>query len=208
MNNTIRISVALAVLAVFVVMALGSSPPPITRKNHGTTDFTPQEIKYGRVVNEDLKIVSKEGKFTLEGGEQFDTPFQVYWWKGQGLTGTDTREGHLVNAYDKAARRGGQRVLVYQEGSDEPLHGVLVLNSAIKSAFGPATRSYYVKIPEQKLNTARHGNIAVAYEKMDWRETWENRAYRGSTYLASKSRDRSKEKTWYSWILWLSATPI
>ena len=156
-----------------------------------TTDRGLRPINYGTLVNQELTIKAVDESFTLKGGEQFRTPFMLNLWS------TTFEEKTLANQYQKARALGAKPVMVYIQGVDKPLYGLMIFNQAINAAFGPGSQSYYVRISKDKIDNARYGGISVAYEMMDWRNSW-NDDY-GARY---------EDQTWYSWMLWLSATPI
>lgn len=180
---------AMGIFTVFIAVigAAGSAP---TFVNH--TDRTLRPINYGTLVNTELKIEATDGSFVLQGGEQFHTPFTLNLWN---TTGFDKKS--LANQYSLARQLGAKPVLVHVEGYDKPLYGLLIFNQAINAAFGPGSQSYYVRVSKDKLDNARFGGISVAYEMMDWR----------STYTDETGR-KTQDKTWYSWMIWLSSTPL
>lgn len=179
-----------SLIVVLFIAAAGSMGPTIRQ----TTDFSPVPIRYGTLVNENLRIVAQDGSFELEPGEDFETPFSVYWWNGQApVSGTQ----NLVNEHQQAAEQGARRVRIEMEGEERDLYGLLVFNQAVQSSSGPARQSYYLQVPEDKLQSALNGNVAVAYELIDW----------DHTYTVDGS-PRSRDKTWLSWILWISRTPL
>ncbi len=188
MNNSVFKQIT--IVALFSILALGSAstPPP----TYSTTNYQALDISGGVLANKDIKIVAEDGSFTLEGGKRFSTPFSIYDWNDQ--SDAFTAESKMLDNFPNALRSGAKRVYIYQDGVTQPLHGVLVFNQAIQAAFGPAARSYMVNIPVPKLQAARDGVTAVAWEYMEWKSSWSN----GS----------SKDKKWYSWALWMSAYPL
>lgn len=176
------------IISVFAFLAIGSESVP-----QSTVDWTAKPIRYGIVANKDIRIVAEDGSFELKGGERFETPFSVLAWSGASAN-LFTGSNNLLNHYPTSLQYGAKRVKVYQQGHDEPLYGVLAFNQAIGSAYGPASNSYMVQIPDGKLDAARSGVTAVAYEEMNWRSTWDTGA--------------SSNKTWYAWSLWISAFPL
>lgn len=178
---------ALLVVAGFWLMAAGSAS-----NVYSTSDRTPVKISGGIVANKDIRIVAEDRSFELVGGQRFSTPFSVNDWPSS--SSAFTTSSNMISHYETSLLHGAQLVRVYQEGHEEPLYGVLVFNDAIGAAYGPASRSYMIKIPEDKLEAARSGVTAVAYEKMNWKATW--------------SDGSSSNKYWYGWALWLSSYPF
>lgn len=185
-SRWLRVIMAACTAVVLVIGGVASGPTYIN-----TTDRGLRPINYGTLVNQELTIKAVDQSFTLKGGEQFRTPFTLNLWS------TSFDEQTLANQYQLARTLGAKPVMVYIDGVDKPLYGLMIFNSAINAAFGPGSQSYYVRISKDKLDNARFGGISVAYEMMDWRNSW-NDDY-GARY---------EDKTWYSWMLWLSATPI
>ncbi len=169
-----------------LIGAIGSETAPTWVD---TTDYTRRPINYGTLVNPDVIIKAADGSFTLNGGEQFRTPFVADLWS------VNLPEQTLTDQYPAARNFGAKPVLVYSKGDSKPLHGLLVFNQAINTAFGPGSQSYYLSISKDKMDVAKYGGISVVYEKMDWKQYWNLQA----------EPDR---KVGYGWILWLSATPI
>lgn len=178
---------AIAVLAMFWVLGVGSAASV-----YSTTNRTVVPISGGVVANKDIRIVAEDRSFELVGGQRFSTPFSVNDWAPG--TAAFTSTANMISHYETSLTHGAQLVRVYQDGYEEPLYGVLVFNDAIAAAYGPASRSYMIKIPQDKLDAARSGVTAVAYEKMNWKATW--------------SDGSSSNKYWYGWALWLSSYPF
>jgi hypothetical protein len=194
---TMRSTVAIAGTCILALLALGSASAPTTSY---TTDWTQVPIPHGTLVNTDLRIESTgsswDAHWQANGGKDFTTPFSVYWWSGRAPSGLSTNT--LLDKYQDAYAKGARPVLIHVEGQDRPVHGLIVFNSAIGAAFGPGRQSYYLKIPEDKLRQAINGNITVAYERMSWKSSW----------IRSDTGYGSVDKKWFSWILWMSRTPL
>lgn len=194
---TIRGMVAVVGSCILVLLALGSASAPTTTY---TTDMTRVPIPQGSLINSDLRIQSTgsswDTPWQVNGGEDFATPFAVHWWNGNGPSGLNTNT--LLEKYQDAYANGARPVLIHIEGHEKPIHGLLVFNSAIGAAFGPARQSYYLQIPEDKLQQASNGNLTVAYERMSWKSEW----------IRSDIGYGSADKKWFSWILWMSSTPL
>src|SRR5690606_36984945 len=118
----------------------------------------------------------------------FDTPFAT-----SALWNATIPANTLPNAYTSARQWGARPVVIRQAGRPD-LHGLLLFNNAIAASFGPGSQSYYLNIPQDKLDNARGGNTTVVYEMMRYNVTDE--------YGNATQRD------WYSWILWMSSTPL
>lgn len=173
----------LAALA-FVVAglgALGSASGPYV-------DYTPRPIPSGTLVNRDVTIVAEDGSFQLDAGQQFPTPFST-----SSLWGAQIPANTLVNAYTRARAWGARPVIIRQQGKPD-LHGLLLFNNAIAAAVGPGSQSYYLNLPQDKIDNARRGNTTVVYEMM--------------RYNYIDEAGSSRQNDWYSWILWMSSTPL
>lgn len=168
---------------VAILAGLGCASGPVVN-----TNMTPRPIALGTLVNPDLTIVATDGSFTLEGGRQFNTPFAT-----STLWDTSLTSQSLLEAYPQARAWGARPVTIKQAGRPD-LHGLLLFNNGIAAAFGSGSQSYYVRIAPEKLDNARNGNTAVSYELMDFTRTW-----------TDGSNDKQVQ---YSWVLWISATPI
>ena len=188
-----RLGVSIIGVGILAILAAGSAPT-----YQSLTNYTRKPIQYGELVNKDLRIESVGGawtsKWSVNGGEQFRTPFSVYWWQDQGPSLNDSI---ITSKYQDAYEKGARAVMVHVEGRDQPLYGLIAFNDAVGAAFGPATQSYYVKIADDKIAQAYAGNITVSYEKMTYKGEWRN-----------DSGYNSKDYKWYSWVLWLSKTPL
>ena len=187
LNNRITKGLAsLVTVGVFMLLAAGSGP-----MYQDTTDYTKVDVKSG-IIESDIKIVAADGRFELKPGERFVPPFYSDLWLCQNL---DTR--NILESFDAARNCGAIDVKVYVGDNPEPLYGLLALNRSIKAAFGPAARSYLIKVPQNKVNVARAGNTAVIFEYMTWKESWRSDTGYGS----------STEKN-YGWVLWISSVPF
>lgn len=187
-----RFSLAVVGAGILGIMAVGSGPT-----FQSLTNMSRVPIEYGTLVNENVRIESYGSEWyapwSVGGGEDFKTPFSVYWWSSQGPDIAIPPTNDYIEAHEAGARQ----VKIFVDGHDGPLYGLIVFNDAIESAFGPAKQSYYLKIPEDKLREAMNGNISVAYERMQWKDE----------YINDYGR-QSKDKRWFSWILWMSKTPL
>lgn len=173
-------------LAAFAVVvaglgAIGSASAPYM-------DTSPRAIETGTLVNRDVTILAEDGSFQLQGGAQFQTPFAT-----SALWGATIPANSLANAYTNARGWGARPVVIRQAGKPD-LHGLLLFNNAIGAAFGPGSQSYYLNLPQDKLDNARRGNTTVVYEMM--------------RYNITEAEGPQRQKDWYSWILWMSSTPI
>lgn len=189
-----RVALALGGALLLGLLAAGSGPTYVP-----LTKYSRVEIPYGTLVNKNVRIESAGGTWaqpwSVGGGEDFRPPFTVYWWNGYEPSGLN--DGTILNMYQAAYDKGARPVLIHVEGQREPIHGLIVFNSAIEATFGPARQSYYLQIPEDKLRQAMSGNMSVAYEYINYRKEWQN------DYGYQK-----QDVKWYSWILWMSRTPL
>jgi len=188
------IATAMAVLGMLLI-AMGSDEPTPRLINY--TDSTPVPIQHG-VMDDDVRIVAEDQSFELKPGQRFVSPFQSDLW-GFGCDISSINGTNVLNSADAGLRCGGKRVLVFHGNNPEPLYGVLVLNRAIVAAKGPASRSYMIKIADDKIAHAREGNTSVSFEIMKWDE---------QKRWSTSGRTVTNEKTAYAWILWVSAYPL
>ncbi|MEM6535731.1 MAG: hypothetical protein AAF613_08840 [Pseudomonadota bacterium] len=158
-----------------------------------TTNFSPVVINQGVVANEGLTIKAVDGSFELRGGERFQTPFSVVAWRGSCPGFKGGQDSELLTQYT-AAKNCGSKAVTIELDNGEKLYGVLFLGTALRSSTGPSAQSYYVTIPNGRINEALNGNITVAYEKVKWVSSWSD---------GSRSN-----KNWYSWVLWMSSVPL
>ena len=186
--NILAKRVVMAVLGLTLAGALSSCGPGV----YETTNKTPVRVPVGTVVNPELRIVAADGSFTLAGGQQFTTPFSVDIWSTNQPAFADA---NIINGFTQGRAVGGRDVMVHVQGKSKPLYGVLVLSTVWGSAVGPATRSYQIQIPKDKIDNAYAGNTSVVYENVLFTRTWNTGASQANNQ-------------WRTWILWLSATPL
>lgn len=176
-------------LSVFLLLALGSEP-----YHTDTTNLSTVPIQQG-TVEKGVRIVADDGSFELRGGERFTSPFQNNIW-----TGYCKRfySNNLLTQAEDALSCGAKKVRIYIGDRKTPLYGVLLLNSSVGSAFGAASRSYLIRLEEDKIRHADAGNTSVSYELVKYKKTgyWDD------------GRRTSSEATQYTWILWYSSYPF
>jgi hypothetical protein len=175
---------AVAVLAAFAASACESPPRDIT-------DYRLKPVSIGMLVNEDVTIVAKDGSFTLQPGQQFSSPFQANIWAP---IPTELSDENIVEGFQRARQAGGKDVMVHVKGQAKPLYGVLVLSNIYSAVTGPASRSYQVVIPQDKITAAYAGRTSVVYEN--------------GTYTQRYDTGYQRNLNWRTWVLWLSATPL
>jgi hypothetical protein len=186
-NSKITKSLAtLMTLGLFALLAAGSGP--IYQDN---TNYTRVDIKSG-TIDSDIRIVAADGRFELKPGERFTPPFYSDLFLCTGLN-----YKNILESFSSARNCGAVDVKIYVGDNPEPLYGLLALNRAIVDAFGPAARSYLIKIPQDKINVAREGNTAVVFEYMTWKKSWHN------DYGAQSATRKN-----YGWVLWMSSVPF
>ena len=174
-------------LAAFTATACVTSPPrPID-----ITDYSLKAISIGMLVNEDVTITAADKSFVLQPGAQFTSPFQANIWAP---APPELNDKNIVEGFQRARQAGGRDVMVSVKGRTKPLYGVLVLSNVYSAVTGPASRSYQIVIPEDKIDAAYAGRTSVVYE---------NGAYQQRFNTGYTSNGQ-----WRTWILWLSATPL
>jgi hypothetical protein len=195
MKTWLKLTSSAVVISGMLLMAMGSDEPSPRLINY--TDKTPMPIQHG-VMEDGLRIVAEDKSFELKSGQRFRSPFQSNLWS-YGCDINSINGKNVLNSVDAGLRCGGKKVRVYHGDNAEPLYGVLVLNTAVAAAKGPASRSYMIKIADDKITHARQGNTAVSFEIMKWDEKkrWSN-----------SGRTVTNEKSAYGWILWVSAYPL
>jgi len=176
----------LMLMALSFMTACGPPPPNVI-----TTDLTLVEVPKGILKNSDLTINATDGSFSLKGGEEFDTPFSIDLNRS---TCPDDKGGDLISRYPAVLGCGAKSVEILQEGHDKKLYGVLHLSKSLKAVTGPASRSYFIQIPDRKLQEARDGNITFAFER--------------ASFLLTYSDGKTENGNLYSWIIWISAFPL
>lgn len=158
-------------------------------------------INTGFFANSGMVIESANGTWKLTGGESFTPPFE-----------SDMYCSTCSNAYsgqvelldpDALIRAGGQRVTV-STADGTRLNGILVLNRVFGQTqvggpgaykfYGPSLRSYELSIPQARIDQAKTGRIAVAYEVF--------------AELPAAYNYSGQDLTYYSWVLMLSRTPL
>jgi hypothetical protein len=142
-------------------------------------------VPNGIVANRDVRIVAIDHSFELTGGDEFSTPFQSDLW------GTDFNDfpSNPPGFYPIALKHGAERVVIYIGGDLTPLYGVLAFNPASQFSFGPGTRTYRIAISDADLQSAKDGNVAVSYEKVNWTHNGQSNWWLGS-------------------VLWFSGAPL
>lgn len=179
-----RSLVSILGLSILLTFALGSGSS--RRVVHTPViQYVPVEVKTG-YLQRGVTIAAEDGSFTLNGGQTFSTPFSAFIWNGSYYSKLFST--NLTSRFSTALQLGAKKVRVNVNGRD--LYGVLLFSKVNQYAYGPGARSYLIKIPQGRVKEARHGNISVVYEKVKWQ--------RGHYYKGQ----------YYSWILWLSATPF
>jgi len=158
---------------------------------HDVTQHLPHVAPVaGVLTNANVRIVAADGSFEIKPNEQFSPPFYSRVFD----CGTAFNDRTITEDHVAAVGCGAKQVLVYVEGQDQPLFGVLALGRLTAASKGPARRSYLIKIPQDKINSAFQGLTTVSFEKYDW--------------IATRSDGYRQTKNWRSWILWLSQTPL
>lgn len=155
------------------------------------TDYTLSQPIAGVLANQNMRIVAADKSFEIVPGTQFTPPFSSNLW---GCNNAAYYDKVIVEGYDEARECGAKDVLVYVDGYDKPLYGVLALSEVPAAAVGPAKRSYLIKVPQDKIDGAYAGRTTATYENFNWIKRYDT----GETY----------KKNWRSWILWLSLTPL
>jgi hypothetical protein len=135
-------------------------------------------VPRGFLTTSDAVVTGRS--FELAGGRDFTPPFHSDCRRA----GLNARRGDaLIGMSDRARRLGAQRVRV--RVGEESYFGVLTFCEIPSNVEGPVSRSYELRVPEDRIAAASGGRISVAWEL--WR--------RGTT-------------TGYAWILWLSDRPF
>lgn len=195
-KNIIKVVATTLATSVFYLMAMGCDDPYVYQPPKPTytdsTDLTRKAVRGGFIHNKNMTIKAEDSSFILKAGEQFEAPFQSDLWscfKGK---------GDLIDKADLAIRCGARRVDILVEGREESYYGILALNTSVEAAYGPAARSYLIRVPEDKWKLANNGNTVAVFESMKYSQTgfWSN------------GKSVENERTQYGWILWISTYPI
>jgi hypothetical protein len=164
----------LAGIAVLALAACGS--------HHDDSRLTgDQRVPNGVVANRNVRIVAIDHSFELTGGDEFSTPFQSDLWS----TDFDGFPSNPAGFYPIALKHGAKRVVVYIGGDLTPLYGVLAFNPASKFSYGPGTQTYRIAISDADLQSAKDGNVAVSYEKVNWTRNGQSDWWLGSVLWLS-----------------------
>jgi hypothetical protein len=144
-----------------------------------------QPVRSGMVTNRNVRIDAVDKSFEIVGGQEFSVPFQSDLWAPE----FDGFLGNPPGFYPLALKHGAKRVVIYIGGDLTPLYGVLAFNPASKFSVGPGTQNYRLSITDAQLQSAKDGNVAVSYEKVNWTRNGTNNWWLGS-------------------VLWLSGGPL
>ena len=140
-------------------------------------------VSQGLVATKGVTIQAANGSFVLESGQAFRPPFQVdgynLWYTSQGQV---NRPADLTGRAMNALEIGAERVIITTPYLDKPLFGVLLLSKVSTLAEGPASRSYYIEVPESYVREATAGRTSYVYERLQIKGGFE----------------------WFSWALWMS----
>jgi hypothetical protein len=123
-----------------------------------------RSVPNGIIANPNVRIDAVDHSFDLVGGQEFRTPFQSDLWQPD----FDGFNNNPPGYYPIALKHGAKRVVIYIGGDLTPLYGVLAFNPASKYSYGPGTQNYRISISDAELQSAKDGNIAVSYEKVNW----------------------------------------
>lgn len=163
------------------------------------TNYSLKQIHKGKMVNKNIRIVAKDGSFELKGGDMFDSPFFCDLWGSR--SPFKAVDKNIVESYHQAQSAGCKEVLIYIDGQDEPLNGVLALSRVFNSSFGPASHAYFMKVDTNRLLTAYDGNTVVFYEKAKWKKN-------SAKIVDGYRYNTGGTKNYYTWVLWAAYTPL
>lgn len=136
------------------------------------------EVSLGK-VEKGISIILQDGAI-LEGGQTFSPSRFTDGWMNP------------ASGFTKMFKHSkGERVKILRDGKKD-LYGLLEFNKVyIECNDVPSTRAYYIKIPEQFLEQAEGGNLAVVYE-----------------YYECKPTEDSGSNKYTTWALWISDIPF
>lgn len=137
------------------------------------------EVKLGKLQN-GITIRTESGKVITGGGTFTPTKFSNGWINpGDGFT-------------KRWRESTGEKVTISRPGKDE-MYGILEFSKVYKNCSDqPATRSYYIKIPESFFTDAQGGNITCLYEY----------------YSCKPEYEGAKKENFTTWSLWISDVPF
>jgi hypothetical protein len=95
-------------------------------------------------------VIEEPGGFRIVGGQSFTTPFAI----------DCTRLDATSDGWRAALAAGAQRVAIYLPGQPRFYGGVLALCTVHKTAYGPASLSYQLVIPADRIGDAQDGLVA------------------------------------------------
>ena len=142
-----------------------------------------------------VTITALDGSFVWKHGETYKTPSNYAFssWRTEGKTlNLKTSNMGSVNMNER-----GKKVKIQTPYQSEPIYGVLELAEIFTPYKGktPATRSYYIQIPQSYVQSIKGGNVSVMFE----------------SYVCKPgfySQTATKEYTYSSWVLWISDVPL
>lgn len=188
MKTTYRSSAALTLLIVLalLVSACATPPPPY----RSAPSVTPQ---FANLVTPDMRIVATDGSWVMEPGEPFVPPTYVD-------TDWDNREksantGVWATAFNPSSyltlsqRLQNEMLDVRVELQDgSTLNGkLLFFNVRRNTDDSSALRMWTVAVPDQYIDIAQAGNVAVIYQPY---------------------RQRNQDRDIVSWVMWISSLPL
>lgn len=137
------------------------------------------DVKLGKLQS-GITIRTESGK-VISGGNTFTPTKFSNGWVNPG------------NGFTKKWREStGEKVTISRPGKPE-MHGILEFSRVYKNCSDqPATRSYYIKIPESFFTDAQGGNITSLYEY----------------YSCKPEHEDGKKENYTTWALWISDVPF
>jgi hypothetical protein len=147
-----------------------------------TSPFDWKRVPKTEVSQNDLVIEAVDGSFTLDPGERTRTPFFVQ---------NCPLRPDLENWRD-ALHYGARRVRVSHPAFEGQLYGIMVFCPIPEPVTGPASSSYFVRVPDSYVQETNGGRHSVVWEPVEY--TWQ-------------TRDGAVSE-WPGWVLWLSRSPF
>lgn len=146
-------------------------------------------------------VIEEPGGFKLTGGQAFTPTFGI----------DCTKLSFAADGWRDAVDAGARKVLIRIPGRPQPYGGVLALCKVHKSATGPASRSYALIVPSDRIAAARDGLVSSVGEYVPVQRNPSLEALGGLGALLAPPPSAYGPSAQISqdnaWILWLSDKP-
>lgn len=136
---------------------------------------------YANLINNNIVIHSKDGKWTFDASKQFNPPV-VY----EDAKIPVKLLNKNLSLYQNDNYKDSVIDVIVEVNGKEKLYGKMLFSKVFaKAGSNSAKRKWTVGISENYLNIARNGNVAVIYQPYSYHR-----------------------QDWASWALWISSLPL